>query len=169
MAQQNEDGKSPTEPATNEDIYAAVADAQPRALRELFDGYLALKAAVIAARAPVLAGMAFWVAIGLPDQSVEAVRIILGWPLGMVLWLISCVYLSVSLFFFARAALPKPADDVPMPSSHRVLLTILLILPPFAALLALEPINSVSSLFGTEAGIAYENQVMRFVFIFSFA
>ena len=170
MAEQNEDGTSPTAPATAENI----ADEQVGALTDLFNGYLAFKAAVIAARAPVLAAMVFWAAIALPDQSVEAVRIMLAWPLlgalfGMTLWLSFCFYLSVSLVFFARAALPKTADDVPVPSSHRVLKTILLISPLFAALIALEPINSICSLlFRTEIGIEYERPVMRFIFV-SFA
>ena len=144
-----------------------------RAGRELIDGYAEFRAALVAARVPVLATIAFWLLIVLPDQSVESVRMMLAWPwygaiTAFLIWSVLCIYLSLNLVYSARHVLGVAAVDEQMSTTHRVLLTILFVSPAAAALIALEPINSIVSLFGADTGIQYDNIATRLVCVFFF-
>ena len=166
MANSHDKGSSP-QASLSDDV------SDGNALRQLVDGYLDFTAAVVAARGPVLAGLFFWFAVALPDQSVEAVRIILAWPwygalTAMSAWVALCGYLSFTLIGFAQPALLKISGG-PRPLSHRILLSLLYVMPPLAALMALEPVNTLYSIFGYETDIYYDNLTIRAIFLIYFA
>ncbi len=138
--------------------------------RRLIDWYLAFSAAVVAARGPVFAAVLFGVTIALPDQTVEAVRIVLavawyGALTAMIVWGTLCLYLSGVLIVFARPALDK-ASGGKLRAPHRALLILLFVLPPAAALQALEPVNSLYSIFWNDTAIFYENHMIRSISIY---
>ncbi|MBR0647990.1 hypothetical protein, partial [Plastoroseomonas hellenica] len=111
--------------------------------------YFALTDALKAARAPAITAIAYILVVGLPDQSAEAARIMLGWPWywaigAALLWFVLSLYLALSLAGLAERALGihHQADGVRnAPFTQKTVILFLFSAPFIAGFLALGPID----------------------------
>lgn len=114
--------------------------------------YFTLTDALKAARAPAITAVAYILMVGIPDQSAEAARIMLGWPWywaigASLLWFTLSLYLALSLAGLAERALGihHRADGVRnAPFMPKTVILFLFSAPFIAGFLALGPMELLS-------------------------
>lgn len=111
--------------------------------------YFALTDALKAARAPAITAVAYILMVGIPDQSAEAARIMLGWPWywaigASLLWFMLSLYLALSLAGLAERALgihrePGAVREVPL--AQKTVVLFVFSAPFIAGFLVLGPMD----------------------------
>jgi len=125
--------------------------------------YYEVQATLVAARAAVLAAIAFAVVVAIPDQSTEAARIMLTWhwawaTLGMAAWFAFCLSLGVTLAGAAWRAL-RLSTVASAPTIAKNVVLVLLATPFLAAFVAFDPVDLALGGGGSSTG---QNPIVRY-------
>lgn len=125
--------------------------------------YFEVQGTLVAARAAVLAAIAFAVVVAVPDQSTEAARIMLTWhwpwaALGMVAWFAFCLSLGVTLAGAAWRAL-RLSTVAAAPTIAKNVVLVLLAAPFLAAFVAFDPVDLARGGGGSSTG---QNPFVRY-------